>query len=373
MDALRTSVLASRVAASAGLLIALALFVLGTSQQFGVRRTLHWRKMESTTTLVLFGFGALLTQFTFVWRVFLDFTAYPLPDALGACGAIGALQPLLYITTKQVMYAFLWQRADIVIKALHIRNPRIVHFSNLVLFVIVAGVPLAFGWVYFVTFQGRVSSAAGGICEITMNNQVPIAVFALCDLLLNVSTLGLFVVPLREHKSNMGKAGVAGGQSNRAVLERVIRRNIVLSVLAFVSTDTSQVFMFVGQSRYEEPSPGVTNEYFEVWAFVAPSIDLTITLLLTHCMTVAWIPNWAKSAWATAVAACTSVIARPLLAPTSGPKKSSHVVASPVTTPQSSAGGPAQTVGPSLSTKHGVFVASGRDNSVAVAGGSCAA
>jgi hypothetical protein len=162
------ALLGSRICAALGLCVASALFVAGFSQVYSLRRTFRWRAPDSVFTLVLFSFLSVWTQFVFVWRIFLDFSpqAYTFDDPGRACAAIGTLQPLLYIWAKQIMYLFLWQRSNIVMKALRVRERKVLLFSKVVALTIAAGVPVLFGWVFFVVFIGRIPATADNICEV---------------------------------------------------------------------------------------------------------------------------------------------------------------------------------------------------------------
>jgi hypothetical protein len=138
-------------------------------------------------------------------------------------------------------YIYLLERAIVVHKSLGLKAWWLIYFRKVVALAIILGIPAAFGWSFFLIFDGRVLYPEGCCVQVT-SDQTPMLAFALCDIALSGCMLFLFAYPLRKHikvinamqvaeeKGRFDSSqGLSGMQKHNRIVLRVITRNLLLS------------------------------------------------------------------------------------------------------------------------------------------------
>lgn len=155
---------------------------------------------------------------------------------------------------------------------------------------VVLGVPVFFYWIAFVAFSGRVSPE--GTCIFYAIYPETIIAFSVSDFFLALGMFGIFAFPLWEHVKGMLETHAVESRVTNQ-LNRVIRRNLLFSSLALISTfvclNTMAVVMWIARSDGSDET-----DYLREFGLFSISIDNWLGIVLAHMMTSAWLPSFIR-------------------------------------------------------------------------------
>lgn len=118
-----------------------------------------------------------------------------------------------------------------------------------------------------------------------------IVAFSVSDFFLAAGMFGIFVFPLWEHVKAM--TTVKSDERIASQLQRVIRKNLVWSSLALVSSfvclNAEAVVMWIARTDQSAQS-----DYLREFGLFNISIDNWFGIVLTHMMTSAWLPSFIR-------------------------------------------------------------------------------
>lgn len=233
---------------------------------------------RSFAALFMFCFLGTITVAIHTAMLFYDFTQAG--GAESCLHIVGALCGI-FVTGKQFLFMFLYFRAKIVHEALRLNGFKLVWLRRFIWSTVTLGIPVAFGWTYFLELFGKV--VPEGACVMYSADEIGIIAFGVCDLIFSFVLLILFVEPLRQHSKRIS---VHDGK-----LEKVIRRNLIVGVLVMVSTLGALVALAVILTTVHGKDVSPDMEYLQILASLLPMMDLTFTLATAHMLTRAWMPT----------------------------------------------------------------------------------
>ena len=147
----------------------------------------------------------------------------------------------------------------------------------------------------FVATFGFVSEFGDCVYEL-IYPQVTIAI-VVADFFLAVGMFLIFVQPLLQHSEQMKQLGEASITA-RSTLNRMIRRNLIFSVISltgtFVSLTTLCVLMWIAILNGTHKT-----DFLRFWALFGVSFESMINVVCIHGMTTAWQPSFLKKALGT--------------------------------------------------------------------------
>lgn len=203
------------------------------------------------------------------------------------CNLAAGFIALFFSLLKQSVNLFLYDHAKIVHEALSLNDRRLKWFRWMMWIMITIGTQVAFGWSYFVSFSGRVSS--DGDCIFVTKYPEVIIAFAASDACLNSCMLIMFAAPLYLH---VRQSSSAQNQATSKV-RHLMRRNMTVAVfvLSWDVVGLSIMAYFLITVDHSD----VTQEYLVLWGNFVAVTDQLIVIIGVHLMTAAWIPAALRS------------------------------------------------------------------------------
>jgi hypothetical protein len=196
-----------------------------------------------------------------------------------------------YVMMKQFLYLFLFQRMYIVHSAIQFDHIIVKVLRIGCFFIIVVGIPVIFYPLILVFWRGFVLPE--GVCVQYTINIVPIIMFAVCDAGLSIVLLVLFILPLTRHAIHRGT-----DESKKTALLKVATRNLIYSSVIITSTLFMLVFMSVTEFNVvrdgTEAEKAASFTYLHVLHTQFAEIDLFLSVVCSHLISVSWIPNDSK-------------------------------------------------------------------------------
>lgn len=283
-EQMRETILAGKVLTGISISICGILFLLNLAGLFermmhvGLSGLFQTTIRKSFVALFMFCLVGTTTIALHVVMVHHNFTANEEDTCNNIVGALVGL----FVSSKQFLFMFLFFRAKIVHEALRLNSFRMIWLRRLIWITITVGIPVAFGWTYFLVFFGKV--VPEGACILYSEIQASIIAFAVSDVVLSSTLLALFVVPIREHSKQLGLR-------RDPKLDKVIRRNMVVAGLVICTTLTGLISMVVFLNIAHGKNVPSNVEYLQLMATLLPLCELTFTLATAHMLTRAWMPS----------------------------------------------------------------------------------
>jgi len=211
--------------------------------------------------------------------------AYDVPFSGSAenCDWLGRTLGVWYAFAVQCCYLFLCERANVVRRLMndvwwYTWLARLMYFGTLF------GVPLVL-IVLVLVFDRGVILPGGGCMH--KESVLWIAVgFAVCDFLLTVGLLVLFIVPLRSHASVMNNVN----PRSAAALRQVARRSTFAATLALAVTLGAILFSSYTFGVVADSDP--RKDALLITAIAVLMCDLTVNGLVCKMLTIAWLPDF---------------------------------------------------------------------------------
>jgi hypothetical protein len=226
----------------------------------------------------IWGLWVLLNCFTMWW---IDWRG----NEAGCNTVTVPMSPIVYITMKQCLYLFLYDRAKIVHEALNLNGKWMKRWRWIVWLSCAVGVPILTWWLFFIFWRSKVLPE--GICVQYFLSTAGVAAVAAADFILSLSLLILFIVPLMKHVQHQH---VNSGVSTH-VFRRLMCRNLAVSLIMMSSTLAALLAMCIELSTAfgEHPDPSV--EYIQIWSTFFPLLDTIVTITMPHFLSNAWLPR----------------------------------------------------------------------------------
>lgn len=248
--------------------------------RYPVHRAIVWILCLLLTTLLYFLFQCL---------------SYARQYEEVSCNAlVSPWLPLFWMMSKQFTYIFFYERSLITSKSLRLRSNVNVQFRRGLKFTIVVGIPLAFYWTFWAMFKGRVL-VPEGCCVLVTTNQGPVIALAVVDFVLSSCLLFLFIFPLRHHVRSIRKSLASPWDSSSShgedLIMRVLRRNLVLGVIAMSTTFIALVAMDVLLTVAHDTAAPRDMEHMQIYATTAIGIDLLVSAITALRVTNFWKPE----------------------------------------------------------------------------------
>ena len=198
-----------------------------------------------------------------------------------------------YVLEKQSLYLFLYDRAKIVHDSLSLEESkakRLHYFRIFLWYSIVLGFAISFYWLPFVITFGVPLST--GQCAYHIVYPFVGIILAVADMFLALGMLAIFVFPLYQHSKEIERLAVPKNRI-KSQLDKVIRRNLVFSVIAIIGTFLSLTALCTLIWIAEvDNSPRTDNLRF--WGLFCISLESVSSVLALHGMTSGWYPNGLK-------------------------------------------------------------------------------
>jgi len=193
---------------------------------------------------------------------------------------------LMYVVIKQFIYLFLFERVKVVHDALHLKDRTLIAFRWIVFAFATTGIPLAMYPLIFIYFRGSVivvKNGTIGICFQHATNQIPVFFLAVADLLMSITLLVLFVLPLFKHiRRNV--------TADATRLYSLAKRNTIISLLMTIMTFLAMMFLAV---YGVQPDP-TQMLHFQGNTVVAQLSDILVCTILAHFLSSGWVPGAIK-------------------------------------------------------------------------------
>jgi len=192
------------------------------------------------------------------------------------------MSPIAYITMKQCLYLFLFDRAKVVHDALKINGKLMQAWRWIVWLSSLVGVPILTWWLFFLFWRSKVLPE--GICVQYATSAAGVASVAAADFVLSLAMLVLFIIPLSTHANKVESLEMT------PVFKRLMRRNLIISVMMMASTLVALLFMTVELSVVFGETPDPSLEHLQVWSTFFPLMDSIATICLSHVLSNGWMP-----------------------------------------------------------------------------------
>jgi hypothetical protein len=196
------------------------------------------------------------------------------------------MSPIVYISMKQCLYLFLYDRAKVVHSALNLNGKWMRLWRWVVWLSCTVGVPILTWWLFFIFWRSKVLPE--GICVQYFLSTAGVAAVAAADFILSGSLLILFIVPLMKHMQRQQQHVVTKG------FEKLMLRNLTVSILMMCSTLTTLLAMCVELTTVFGENPDPSLEHIQIWSTFFPLLDTVMTIILPHFLSTAWIPAKAR-------------------------------------------------------------------------------
>jgi hypothetical protein len=148
------------------------------------------------------------------------------------------------------------------------------------------GMPICFYWTAFLAFATR--PLPEGDCLFYAVFPVVPVIFAVADAILASGMLIIFLLPLWQHQDVIKATVANNAKYGKSSFQRMINRNIRLSLLAIVSG----LIGLSGLSAFNWASDGTSaTEHFPTWGLFIISFDNIASVSACHCLTFKWLPN----------------------------------------------------------------------------------
>jgi hypothetical protein len=189
---------------------------------------------------------------------------------------VAPMCPLVYITMKQCLYLFLFDRAKVVHNALRIDGlfMRILRWTVYVFSTL--GIPALTWWIFILYWRGRVLHE--GICVQYTDNIGGVIAVATLDFVLSLAILSLFIAPMIHHIGKIKNDDITPR------FRRLIRRNLTVSITMMTSTIASLTVMTVEFTIAHGSSPDPGLEHLQIWGTFFPMLDTILTVILPHVL-----------------------------------------------------------------------------------------
>lgn len=190
-----------------------------------------------------------------------------------------------YLSAKQFVYLYLYQRLKIVQKMLQWESCLMKSIRWMIFLPITAGYPIIFYPIEFSMFTGLIIA---GFCVQATAVIFPIYLFAAFDLLMNLVLLALFIAPLTKQAQN-------AMVRHRKLLMKVAKRNLVYSSIMMISTLVYLFYIAINMSQIDFHSNPPTLTVLQALNTGMNAVDTIISISACHAMDTVWIPAWLRT------------------------------------------------------------------------------
>jgi hypothetical protein len=280
-DVVLGAIYAGRALSLTGLVVAFSLLCIESYTIFERWAQISWRRAKSRVLLwlgliSLTGVLVTLTCVVVWWGNWLG-------REQSCSNLVAPLLPLLYITMKQCLYLFLFDRAKVVHDALKINGHSIRILRWVVFLACTLGVPFLTWWSFILHWRGKVLPE--GVCVEYTVSIAGLCSVAAADFILSFAMLILFLLPVMRHVQRIRDDELS------PIFRRTLRRNLWVSSIMLMSTLIALIAMSVQLSVSFGDSPDPSTEHLQIWATFFPLFDTIVTVILPHFLSGAWVPT----------------------------------------------------------------------------------
>jgi hypothetical protein len=195
---------------------------------------------------------------------------------------VDPMLPIVWVIMKQFLYLLFYNRAKLIMHTLKLHAVILKFLRVLIVFLTVIGIPCIVWTLVILYWREKVISER--ICVEYVVSVAGIIAACTSDFIISAIALAIFILPVKRHFCKFRKGEIS------PALQRLLLRNLIISLLLIVSTLSSLIFMSVMLSAVYGEDPSPKTEYLQIWATVVPLMDACLTIFLSHLLSDIWIP-----------------------------------------------------------------------------------